>query len=199
MKVKFLVVILSVLTSLGLFFVFNKKNENKTLYVLDEITSRILIKSTNLTIEFEGFNKNTYKCPAGQKTLGFGSVNFIKKYGDNKFIDEQDYKVILLQDQLKIYFNIKYKYFSGIKLQEDEISSLIAFVYNVGETNFYKYKLKTILEKYFKNRNNSSLANSVKKEWLGVNKYVNTDGFLVVSTQLKERRKEEVKLFFLKK
>jgi len=94
----------------------------------------------------EGFRSKAYICPAGKETIGFGSlyVNGVKvKLGDT--ITEDEATEQLQRDVQKFETGIK----SAVKvpLNENQLSALVCFVYNVGLGAFSGSTLLTLLNK----------------------------------------------------
>lgn len=78
---------------------------------------------------FEGFRARQYVCPAGYPTIGYGHV---VKAGEDftQGVSEEQAEILLKSDlaiaKQAVVRNIK------VKLTENQFSSLISFVYNVG-------------------------------------------------------------------
>lgn len=138
--------------------------------------------------EFEGCSLVAYKDPISRNglpiTIGYGNT-FYKdgspvKLGDKITQSEADELV----DLIAIRFIESMKPFLKSNLNENQLSSILSLVWNIGITNFSK---STILKKINKNPMDPSISDEFKK-W-------NKSGGRVVNG-LVRRREAEAKLYF---
>jgi len=113
---------------------------------------------------YEGLYLDAYICPAGVKTIGYGTTvypNGEKVQMGDKVTKEQA-EEYLLSDIKKID-----KYLTNLNLDIDgnQKSSLISFIYNLGLGNFNK---STLLKKIKINPNDQSIGNEFMK-WINSN------------------------------
>jgi len=99
-------------------------------------------KLIEFLIRWEGFRKKPYRCPAGVRTIGIG---FTKDFFDdlgiafpNKLTKELAKDLLDLHiKQIDDKFKKDFRY-----LNDNERDAIISFIFNVGETNYYKSTLR---------------------------------------------------------
>lgn len=135
--------------------------------------------------KYEGFRANAYRCPAGIWTIGYGTTF----YPDGKKVEEGD--VINIEDATFCLYDFIKKYclqqVEDIekvigKLNDNQKTSIISLVYNIGSCAFEKSKCKKFILK-------NDIENACKNwDWIKANgKILNN---------LIKRRNEEIKLFY---
>ncbi len=102
---------------------------------------------TNQAIElvkhFEGFRANTYRCPAGILTIGYGCTNpKYAKPGESVTIEQATR--ILLEDVKKFELGVS-TLLIGHTVKQARFDALVCFAFNVGLANLAK---STLLKKY---------------------------------------------------
>ena len=115
----------------------------------------------NLIKEYEGFKSKSYLCPAGIWTIGYGTTrignNPVKK---GMVCTREEAENWLKQDVIVFLNGIESAINSGVKLNQNQVDSLVSFVYNVGIGNFKKSTLlKYINDGFF------VLAKNEFKRW----------------------------------
>lgn len=141
----------------------------------------------------EGLSLKAYLCPAGKWTIGYGSTF----YEDGKPVKEGD---IITKERAESLFKNTIKYFHDeivnkllkVKLNDDQLSALVSFAYNVGldiDADFIAEGLgdSTLLKKVNANPNDPS----IEKEFL---KWTKSGGKVLRGLVL--RRQEEANLYF---
>lgn len=159
----------------------NLKKINDSLLVLEipKVDShRLLIE------EFEGIRLKSYICPGGKVSIGFGSTHYENgkkvKLGDEidyqKLEELYDYEISKVEKYLKDLVKVN--------LTDNQKSSLISFIYNVGYGNFKKSTLRKLI-------NNNPNDSRIQKEF---EKWIYAKGKPLKG--LIKRRKAESKLYF---
>lgn len=97
-------------------------------------------KGLDLIKHFEGFRAQAYLCPAGVWTIGYGTTKGVKK---GQVVDIEKANKMLLSDVAKFEKNVND--LVKVKLTQDQFDALVAFVYNVGPTNFKNSTLLSLL------------------------------------------------------
>ena len=88
----------------------------------------------NFIARWEGFSPLVYKCPAGIKTFGYGSL--LKKYPHVQFpISKYKAKEILTIEMYKYLCAVQY--LIRVPLNNNQLTALTSFTYNLG-TNALK-------------------------------------------------------------
>ena len=141
----------------------------------------------------EGLSLKAYLCPAGKWTIGYGSTF----YEDGKPVKEGD---VITKERAESLFKNTIKYFHDeivnkllkVKLNDDQLSALVSFAYNVGldiDADFIAEGLgdSTLLKKVNANPNDPS----IEKEFL---KWTKSGGKILRGLVL--RRQEEANLYF---
>ena len=94
----------------------------------------------NLIKKYEGFRADSYKCPAGKDTIGYGHL--IRDGENYTKITEQEGEELLRTD---VDFAEKaVKRYVKVNLNQNQYDALVNFVYNLGEGNFSR---STLLKK----------------------------------------------------
>ena len=128
--------------------------------------------------DFEGYRDKPYKCPAGKLTIGYGHV-----LKTNEKISSLTTPVAtsILKEDLSAALDVVNKYVK-VYLLQNQLSSLLSFIYNIGEPQF---KTSTMLKKL----NNGDYPGAAKefKRWKFIGKKV-SDGLV-------NRRQKEYELF----
>lgn len=141
----------------------------------------------------EGLSLKAYLCPAGKWTIGYGSTF----YEDGKPVKEGD---VITKERAESLFKNTIKYFHDeivnkllkVKLNDDQLSALVSFAYNVGldiDADFIAEGLgdSTLLKKVNANPNDPD----IEKEFL---KWTKSGGKILRGLVL--RRQEEANLYF---
>lgn len=101
---------------------------------------------TNQAIElikhFEGFRANTYRCPAGILTIGYGHTGKYAKPGTTVTVEQASR--ILLEDVKKFELGVS-TLLVGHTVKQARFDALVCFAFNVGLANLAK---STLLKKY---------------------------------------------------
>lgn len=132
--------------------------------------------------KYEGFSSKAYKCPAGVWTVGYGHTGY--DVTESTTITMEEAELLLKKEVEKIYDQISF--LLDVKLTQNQLSSLVSLVYNVGLNAFKKSRL-------LKRINLKDNPELVAKEWIEFNK-INGK----ISTGLLRRRAEEIYLYFTK-
>lgn len=105
----------------------------------------------------EKFVSYLYKCSAGAFTIGYGDTFFHREFPQVKTITEKQ-----ASDRLQVKIEQSYAYLSKLKVEDatrkhniaytqflnaQQLTALVSFIYNVGETGFSKSTLKRLLDK----------------------------------------------------
>jgi len=97
----------------------------------------VLDLATEICKEFEGFKANEYICPAGIKTIGYGTT---RNYSTNTITKEE--AIELLKRDLKE--NLNYVKLYAPNLADHKLAAILSWVYNLGVGNF---KSSTMLKR----------------------------------------------------
>lgn len=132
--------------------------------------------------KYEGLYLNSYKCPAGVWTIGYGTTNADKaitgfEVAKGKRITAKKAEEMLKKSIEKKYEPVVNKYQEKYKFNQNEYDALISFAYNIGSINQ--------LTQYGK-RTKKEIAAAITK-------YNHADGKVLKG--LTRRREEEKKLF----
>jgi len=96
----------------------------------------------NLIKEFEGLRLKAYRCPAGVKTIGYGTTIYPGgnpvQMGDR--CTEEEATEYLRSDIVK--FENSVKLLINAELNENQFSALVSFTYNLGAGNLKKSTLR---------------------------------------------------------
>ena len=134
----------------------------------------------------EGLRLKAYICPAGVPTIGYGSTRYPdgRKIQMGDVITENEAEQMLINDVRK--FEAEILASVTTLLNDNQLSALISFVYNVGAFAFRKSTLRKKI-----NANRDDLT--IKDEFM---KWVRGGGKILPG--LVKRRAEESKLYFTK-
>ena len=142
----------------------------------------------NLSIikKHEGLRLKAYICPAGVPTIGYGSTRYAdgRRIQMGDVITEKEAEQMLINDVRK--FEAEIIASVTIPLNDNQLSALVSFVYNVGAFAFRKSTLRKKV-----NANRDDLT--IKDEFM---KWVRGGGKILPG--LVKRRAEEAKLYFTK-
>ena len=101
---------------------------------------RTTAKGLALIKEFEGLRLEAYLCPAGVWTIGWGHTKGVKK-GDR--IDISTAEKYLREDIEEAERGIEK--LVKVKLNDNQFSALVSFVFNFGETKFRSSTLLRVI------------------------------------------------------
>lgn len=134
----------------------------------------------------EGLRLKAYICPAGVPTIGYGSTRYSdgRKIQMGDVITENEAEQMLIHDVRK--FEAEIIASVTTPLNDNQLSALISFAYNVGAFAFRK---STLRKKVNANRDDPT----IKDEFM---KWVRGGGKILPG--LVKRRAEEAKLYFTK-
>ena len=134
-------------------------------------------KAKRIIKEFEGLRLQSYKCPAGVWTIGYGHTKGIKP---NMTITESDAERLLDIDIVEVARTIR-KHVT-VYLNDNQAQALVSFIFNIGQGNFAN---STLLRKLN--------AKDYKGASLEFQKWVYSKGKKLPG--LVRRRKAEMELF----
>ena len=139
----------------------------------------------DLIKKYEGFKDTAYLCPANVWTIGYGTTRYLngKRVKEGDTITLEQAEIELIEKCKLIEKDIKRLLKDNIELNENQISALVSFVYNIGIGNFMN---STMLKLINQNKNKFE----VSKEF---NKWIKANGKPL--TGLIRRRIEEMHLF----
>ena len=134
----------------------------------------------------EALRLKAYICPAGVPTIGYGSTRYAdgRKIQMGDVITEKEAEQMLIHDVRK--FESEVLASVTTPLNDNQLSALISFVYNVGAFAFRK---STLRKKINANRDDLSIKDEFMKWARGGGK---------ILPGLVKRRAEESKLYFTK-
>jgi len=134
----------------------------------------------DLIKKFEGLRLESYKCPAGLWTLGYGNTQWENgiRVKENQVIDIQR------AEKLLIYWVSKYADRITVKCNQNQFDALVSFSYNVGIGNFDSSTLK---KKVIANPNDPTIRDEFMK-------WVSSRGKQLAG--LVKRREAEANLYF---
>ena len=134
----------------------------------------------DLIKKFEGLRLESYKCPAGLFTLGYGNTQWENgiRVKENQVIDIQR------AEKLLIYWVSKYADRITVKCNQNQFDALVSFAYNVGIGNFDSSTLK---KKVIANPNDPNIRDEFMK-------WVSSRGKQLAG--LVKRREAEANLYF---
>ena len=95
--------------------------------------------TTDFIIQFEGFRRNAYKCPAGVWTIGYGTT----KYPDGRPVKEGDSTTMeSAYNMLEQYIDNEIRpHLAGLGLQRmGQFKAIISLIYNIGWPAFARSK-----------------------------------------------------------
>jgi len=142
-------------------------------------------KCIDLIKQFEGFEKTSYKCPAGIWTIGYGST----MWNDGRKV-EQGQKITLEGAEMLLMWELKNKSSAliGLTLNQNQSDALLSFIYNLGVGAFKK---STLYKKVKVNANDAT----IRDEFMKWNK-ARVNGKLVELKGLTNRRQAEINLYY---
>lgn len=134
----------------------------------------------DLIKKFEGLKLESYKCPAGLWTIGYGNTQWENgtRVLENQVIDIQR------AEKLLMFWVNKYAEKIDLKVKQNQFDALVSFAYNVGITNFNNSTLK---KKVIANPNDATIRDEFMK-------WVNSRGKQLPG--LVKRREAEANLYF---
>ena len=134
----------------------------------------------DLIKKFEGLRLESYKCPAGLWTIGYGNTMWENtiKVKENQVIDIQR------AEKLLTYWVNKYADKINLKVNQNQFDALVSFAYNVGIGNFDSSTLK---KKVIENPNDPTIRDEFMK-------WVSSKGKQL--SGLVKRREAEANLYF---
>ena len=134
----------------------------------------------DLIKKFEGLRLESYKCPAGLWTIGYGNTMWENtiKVKENQVIDIQR------AEKLLTYWVNKYADKINLKVNQNQFDALVSFAYNVGIGNFDSSTLK---KKVIANPNDPTIRDEFMK-------WVSSKGKQLPG--LVKRREAEANLYF---
>ena len=99
----------------------------------------------NLIKEFEGFRENSYLCPAGVPTIGYGTtmIDGIHIYLGMTITEDQASE--LLEKQINESYAPSVIRLVKVPLNQNQFDSLVSFVYNLGEGSLASSTLLKLL------------------------------------------------------
>jgi len=139
----------------------------------------------DLIKKFEGFKLESYLCPASIPTIGFGST----MWPDGKKVKLGE-KIDLPKAEKLLEWELKNKsiVLHGLNLNQNQVDSILSFVYNIGIGAFNS---STLLKKIKSNPNDPTIRDEFMR-WIKGTK----NGKKVVIDGLVNRRKAEADLYF---
>lgn len=134
----------------------------------------------DLIKKFEGLKLESYKCPAGLWTIGYGNTQWENGFRvlENQVID------IKRAEKLLMFWVSKYADRINLKVNQYQFDALVSFAYNVGITNFDSSTLK---KKVIANPNDPTIRDEFMK-------WVSSRGKQLAG--LVKRREAEANLYF---
>jgi lysozyme len=134
----------------------------------------------DLIKKFEGLRLESYKCPAGLWTIGYGNTQWENgiKVKENQVIDIQR------AEKLLTFWVSKYADRITVKCNQNQFDALVSFAYNVGIGNFDSSTLK---KKVIANPNDPTIRDEFMK-------WVSSRGKQLAG--LVKRREAEANLYF---
>lgn len=134
----------------------------------------------DLIKKFEGLKLESYKCPAGLWTIGYGNTQWENGFRvlENQVIDIQR------AEKLLMFWVNKYAERIDLKVNQNQFDALVSFAYNVGITNFNNSTLK---KKVIANPNDATIRDEFMK-------WVSSRGKQLPG--LVKRREAEANLYF---
>ena len=140
------------------------------------------MKSTNYAIllikSFEQLRLNSYLCPAGVWTIGYGHTDGVNQ---GMLITEKTADGFLKQDIRNAEHCINQM---DVGLTQEQFDALVSFVFNVGVQAF---NTSTLKKKILKNPNDPSIADEFRRWVYAGNKKL---------PGLIKRREQEIKLYY---
>lgn len=134
-------------------------------------------KGLQLIKDFEGLRLESYKCPAGIWTIGYGHTKGVKP---NVVIDKSRADDLLIEDIGPIERELNKL---GINFRQEQFDALVSWIFNLGLSNF---RHSTMLIRISTNANDEEITDQMVK-------WVNAAGKPLVG--LKKRRIAEANMF----
>ena len=135
-------------------------------------SATLLIKS------FEQLRLNSYLCPAGVWTIGYGHTDGVNQ---GMLITEKTADAFLKQDIRNAEHSINQM---DAELTQEQFDALVSFVFNVGVRAF---NVSTLRKKILKNPNDPSIADEFRRWVYAGDKKL---------PGLIKRREQEIKLYY---
>lgn len=132
----------------------------------------------DLIKQFEGCKLQSYLCPAGVPTIGYGSTNGVTM---GMTITEEEAESLLRVDLEKFEKQLNSL---NLKINENQFSALVSFIYNLG---FGSFLTSTLRRRIMTNPNEPSIRDEF-------NKWVRGGGKVLPG--LVKRRAAESELYF---
>jgi len=149
-------------------------------------------KGIEIIKQFEGFKAKPYLCPAGIPTIGYGTTI----YPDGRKVTLKDPSVAEYQADGYLRYDVevvneKVVKLTNGKLNENQLSALVSFAYNVG---IEKLRKSTLFKRVLADKDGLSIREEFLK-W----KFAKDPktGHMVVLPGLLRRRIAEANLYFL--
>ncbi len=140
------------------------------------------MKATNyatlLIKSFEQLRLNSYLCPAGVWTIGYGHTDGVNQ---GMLITEKTADAFLKQDIRNAEHSINQM---DAELSQEQFDALVSFVFNVGVRAF---NVSTLRKKILKNPNDPTIADEFRRWVYAGNKKL---------PGLIKRREQEIKLYY---
>lgn len=143
-------------------------------------------KCFDLIKKFEGFKANSYLCPAGIPSIGYGST----MWTDGRRVRLGQTITMKDAEKLMAYFFANILHFIPDNVNQNQMDALCSFIYNVGISNFRK---STLLRKVKENPDTLDIRDEFMK-WTLARK----NGQMIQLPGLVRRRKAEADLYFQK-
>ena len=110
--------------------------------------------------EFEGLRLESYKCPAGVWTIGWGHTKGVRP---NEVIDVMRANDLLIEDIAPIERELNKL---GINFRQEQFDSLVSWIFNFGIKNFWN---STLLVRIKMNSSDEEITEQLIK-WVNANK-----------------------------
>jgi len=110
---------------------------------------RIPEQAIALIKKWEGFSPRPYKCPGGHLTIGYGHLIRPNETFPAEITEEQA-EEILMADILRVIISIRRLLKPEVFyiLNDNQLSALISFVFNVGSAAFQRSTLRQKLNRF---------------------------------------------------
>lgn len=103
----------------------------------------INIQAVELIKHYEGFMAETYHCPGGALTIGYGHVIQTNESFTNVTITQSAAEELLKQDMENAANSVRR--IIKVPLNENQFGALVSFVFNLGATNFQNSTLAKLI------------------------------------------------------
>jgi lysozyme len=90
--------------------------------------------------KFEGYEQHAYKCPAGIWTIGYGHTKNVQS-GDEWSQTHAEHMLMVELEEFCHYIDTMVK----VPLEQYQYDALVAWIYNLGPTNFKESTLLKVL------------------------------------------------------